>query len=52
MKIYRTLDESLALCSYTRAKRTDPTPAQKRRARKHWHGPGVLARLSKWMGRK
>ena len=45
MRIYKTMDEARALCDYSIAKRTDPTPAQVRRARKNWHGPRALDRL-------
>ncbi len=52
MKLYRTMDESLALCDYRRARRTDPTPAQQRRARKHWHGTSVLDRVLRIVARR
>ena len=52
VKLYRTMDESLALCDYLKAKRTDPTPAQQRRARKHWHGTSVLDRVMRIVARR
>lgn len=41
-RIHRTVAETLALCDYTRAKRTDPTTEQQKAARAKWGGPWVL----------
>lgn len=44
-RVLRGARECAEQCDVTRAKRTDPTPAQVRRARKNWHGPRALDRL-------
>ena len=45
MKPILTTREALALCSYDRARRTDPTPQQTERARREWS----VAKLSQWI---
>lgn len=47
MSTHKTMSETLALCDLSRARRTEPTPRQQYRARKHWDAPGVLVRLAR-----
>lgn len=46
MRIYRTASETLAMCDYARAKRTDPTPMQQQAARANWRAEPLLVRIA------
>lgn len=46
MRIYRTASETLAMCDYRRAKRTDPTPMQQQAARANWRAEPLLTRIA------
>ncbi|MCZ2094995.1 MAG: hypothetical protein LC121_01765 [Anaerolineae bacterium] len=46
MRIYRTASETLAMCDYRRAKRTDPTPMQRQAALANWRAEPLLTRIA------
>lgn len=46
MRIYRTASETLAMCDYRRAKRTDPTPMQRQAALQNWRAEPLLTRIA------
>ncbi len=46
MRIYRTAAETLAMCDYKRAKRTEPTPMQQQAARANWRAEPLLTRIA------
>ena len=51
-RVLRSARECAEQCDVSRAKRTDPTPAQQRRARRHWHGTSVLDRVMRIVARR
>ena len=51
-RVLRSARECAAQCDVSKARRTDPTPAQQRRARKHWHGTSVLDRVMRIVARR
>ena len=46
MRIYRTASETLAMCDYRRAKRTEPTPMQRQAALANWRAEPLLTRIA------
>ncbi len=45
-RVLRSARECAEQCDVTRAKRTDPTPAQMRQAREHWRAEPLLVRIA------
>lgn len=45
-RVLRSARECAEQCDVSRAKRTDPTPAQMRQAREHWRAEPLLTRIA------